>query len=68
MALASEKIQPVLKRYFSRDESWLDFNGRVLEEAQSDANPLLERVKFLAITWRVFCSALKTATTSPGPT
>ncbi len=37
-------------RYFSRDESWLKFNGRVLEEAQDERNPLLERVKFLAIT------------------
>ncbi len=36
--------------FFSRDESWLKFNGRVLEEAQDDSNPLLERVKFLAIT------------------
>jgi len=34
----------------SRDESWLGFNRRVLEEAQDAANPLLERVKFLAIT------------------
>ncbi len=50
MATASEKITSPIKRYFSRDESWLDFNWRVLEEAQSDANPLLERVKFLAIT------------------
>ena len=37
-------------RYFSRDESWLKFNERVLEEAEDEANPLLERVKFLAIT------------------
>jgi polyphosphate kinase len=37
-------------RYYNRDESWLLFNGRVLEEAQDEANPLLERVKFLAIT------------------
>jgi polyphosphate kinase len=37
-------------RYFNRDESWLLFNGRVLQEAQDEANPLLERVKFLAIT------------------
>ena len=37
-------------RYFSRDESWLKFNQRVLEEAQDETNPLLERVKFLAIT------------------
>ena len=36
--------------FFSRDESWLKFNGRVLEEAQDESNPLLERVKFLAIT------------------
>ncbi len=36
--------------FFSRDESWLRFNGRVLEEAQDETNPLLERVKFLAIT------------------
>ncbi|HEX4020035.1 MAG TPA: polyphosphate kinase 1 [Acidobacteriaceae bacterium] len=37
-------------RYFNREESWLDFNSRVLEEAQDPTNPLLERVKFLAIT------------------
>lgn len=36
--------------FFNRDESWLRFNGRVLEEAQDTSNPLLERVKFLAIT------------------
>jgi polyphosphate kinase len=33
-----------------RDESWMQFNRRVLEEAQDVSNPLLERVKFLAIT------------------
>jgi polyphosphate kinase len=37
-------------RFFARDESWLLFNGRVLEEAHDASNPLLERVKFLAIT------------------
>src|SRR5260370_10453117 len=36
--------------FFSRDESWMRFNQRVLEEAQDHTNPLLERVKFLAIT------------------
>jgi polyphosphate kinase len=33
-----------------RDESWMQFNRRVLEEAEDPTNPLLERVKFLAIT------------------
>jgi polyphosphate kinase len=36
--------------FLSRDESWLRFNRRVLEEAEDATNPLLERVKFLAIT------------------
>lgn len=36
--------------FFSRDESWMRFNQRVLEEAEDPTNPLLERVKFLAIT------------------
>jgi polyphosphate kinase len=38
------------RNYFNRHESWLAFNRRVLEEAQDVGNPLLERVKFLAIT------------------
>jgi polyphosphate kinase len=38
------------ERFFDRDESWMLFNQRVLEEAEDEGNPLLERVKFLAIT------------------
>src|ERR1700675_2810689 len=36
--------------YLNRDTSWLAFNGRVLEEAEDQGNPLLERLKLLAIS------------------
>jgi len=38
------------ERFFDRDESWMLFNQRVLEEAEDATNPLIERAKFLAIT------------------
>ncbi|MCL4136306.1 UNVERIFIED_CONTAM: hypothetical protein GTU68_029348 [Idotea baltica] len=36
--------------YLNRELSWLEFNQRVLNQATFDRHPVLERVKFLAIT------------------
>ncbi len=48
----AERLQVELadpELFFSRELSWLDFNDRVLQLAEDESLPLLERVKFLAI-------------------
>jgi polyphosphate kinase len=46
----SEEIDlPGEERYVNRELSWLEFNARVLAFAEDGAQPLMERVKFLAI-------------------
>jgi polyphosphate kinase len=47
---ATTSNKPAESHFLNRDESWMKFNQRVLEEAEDPENPLLERVKFLAIT------------------
>src|SRR5436853_2493631 len=54
LALLPDAIQPERDfsdpaNFFNRELSWLEFNRRVLEEAQDPTQPLIERVKFMTI-------------------
>src|SRR5436853_4203222 len=54
LALLPDAIQPERDfsdpaNFINRELSWLEFNRRVLEEAQDPTQPLIERVKFLMI-------------------
>lgn len=42
-------VRETSNNYLNRDLSWVEFNRRVLQEAQDAGTPLLERVKFLSI-------------------
>jgi polyphosphate kinase len=46
---SAESIELTPENYINRELSWIEFNERVLAEAQDPSVPLLERIKFLAI-------------------
>ena len=45
-----EELLEAPERFLNRELSWLDFAARLLDLADDEALPLLERVKFLAIS------------------
>ena len=49
LGTAGEHLNDASYKYLNRELSRLEFNARVLAQAQDDALPLLERIKFLAI-------------------
>ena len=48
--------------YLNRELSWLEFDQRVLDEALDSSVPLLERLKFLAISASNKCEGTSTHT------
>ena len=51
MSKTAEPVSPARPfPYYNRELSWMDFNMRVLEECFEKENPVMERMRFLAIT------------------
>jgi polyphosphate kinase len=48
---SSLRLASTRSAFLNRELSWLEFDSRVLHEAEDERTPLLERVKFLAIFW-----------------